>query len=259
MGDIATLAKARRELEDLYLGVPDDSVNLTFQDLAQVQQQQIISLEKKKSAKIEFISQVNPKKEGSLSSTSPPIPTLPSLNFNSGLQASSNQYNHHHVLNVVVSPRNRRSHPVNENGLHMSRGHHLVNRETHDGDYVHHRDHTGAHGHHHEHQASLLGFRPAFESSVVYDDISHLSGTSMASKKPTLERGGRRRQGIPHSNICTICSTYTYIFRHLVCGRAYCRYCVSVGMEEMTEGRKCIECLGKKFSQRPAKRVGTTT
>lgn len=34
MGDLKTLAKARMELEELYSGIPDDSVNLTFQDLA---------------------------------------------------------------------------------------------------------------------------------------------------------------------------------------------------------------------------------
>ncbi|KAK7853351.1 extra-large guanine nucleotide-binding protein 1 [Quercus suber] len=64
------------------------------------------------------------------------------------------------------------------------------------------------------------------------------------------ERAGRRRPGIPHSNICTICSNYVYILRNrcLVCGRVYCRQCVNIGMGKMTEGRKCIECLGRRFS-----------
>ena len=35
-----------------------------------------------------------------------------------------------------------------------------------------------------------------------------------------------------------------------VCGRVYCSRCVKIGMGEMVEGRKCIECLGLKFSQR---------
>jgi hypothetical protein len=35
-----------------------------------------------------------------------------------------------------------------------------------------------------------------------------------------------------------------------VCGRVYCSRCVKIGMGEMIEGRKCIECLGLKFSQR---------
>ncbi|MED6138703.1 hypothetical protein PIB30_076939 [Stylosanthes scabra] len=41
-----------------------------------------------------------------------------------------------------------------------------------------------------------------------------------------------------------------------VCGRVYCRQCVEVGMGEMTEGRKCIECLGLRFSQRYIERAG---
>nr|POE59999.1 hypothetical protein CFP56_03593 [Quercus suber] len=46
MGDLSTLAKARKELEEMYLGIPDDSVNLTFQDLAVATQN---ATDKKKS------------------------------------------------------------------------------------------------------------------------------------------------------------------------------------------------------------------
>lgn len=35
-----------------------------------------------------------------------------------------------------------------------------------------------------------------------------------------------------------------------VCGRVYCWRCVETGMGEMVEGRKCIECLGLRFSKR---------
>lgn len=35
-----------------------------------------------------------------------------------------------------------------------------------------------------------------------------------------------------------------------VCGRVYCRHCVQMGMGEMAEGRKCVDCLGKRFSLR---------
>ncbi|KAH6814195.1 hypothetical protein C2S51_023213 [Perilla frutescens var. frutescens] len=79
---------------------------------------------------------------------------------------------------------------------------------------------------------------------MAYDDISHVSA--------------RRRPGIPHSNICALCCNYIYICRHrcLVCGRVYCRQCVSIGMGEMTEGRKCIDCLGRRFSQRYIERAG---
>ncbi|PIA32448.1 hypothetical protein AQUCO_04500210v1 [Aquilegia coerulea] len=99
-----------------------------------------------------------------------------------------------------------------------------------------------------------MGFRSNIDSSVAFDDMSGMSGVSRAYPG----RGRRRRAGIPHSNICTICSTYIYIFRNrcLVCGRVYCRDCVGAGMGEMPEGRKCVECLGRKFSQRYIHRAG---
>ncbi|KAI4974026.1 hypothetical protein ZWY2020_041807 [Hordeum vulgare] len=61
-----------------------------------------------------------------------------------------------------------------------------------------------------------------------------------------------RRAGIPHSNLCAPCSRYVHVFRHrcLICGRAYCRRCVGAGMGDMTEGRKCIDCLGRKYIHR---------
>ncbi|KAF7040892.1 hypothetical protein CFC21_050759 [Triticum aestivum] len=67
-----------------------------------------------------------------------------------------------------------------------------------------------------------------------------------------------RRAGIPHSNLCATCSRYMHVFRHrcLVCGRAYCRRCVGAGMGDMTEGRKCLGCLGRKYSHRYIHRAG---
>ncbi|KAH1226188.1 Receptor-like protein kinase ANXUR2 [Glycine max] len=41
-----------------------------------------------------------------------------------------------------------------------------------------------------------------------------------------------------------------------VCGRVYCRQCVEIGMGDLTEGRKCMECLGLRFSQRYIERAG---
>jgi hypothetical protein len=77
MGDVATLAKARMELEELYLGIPDESVNLTFQDLAEVTQN-VKASEKKKSTKMEPISEVKTPRKGS------PLIKIPSLDFNTG-------------------------------------------------------------------------------------------------------------------------------------------------------------------------------
>ncbi|XP_075478905.1 uncharacterized protein LOC142519758 [Primulina tabacum] len=232
MGDRATLEKARKELEDLYLGVPDDSVNLTFQDLAQVRQQNAAD---KRNA-IEPISESSPKTQ---------LAKLPSLDFSKGLEASFPTTNYHHHQHNSLHGDHHAIHRSNEGDFRGPVG----NMFGHD----HHRDHLhGLSLHSGDHGAG------SFQRSVVYDDdMSHVSGMSVAYGG---ERGGggRHRPGIPHTNICTVCCNFIYIFRHrcLVCGRVYCRQCVSIGMGEMTEGRKCIECLGRRFSQRYIKEAG---
>ncbi|KAM3740073.1 hypothetical protein ACB098_08G071900 [Castanea mollissima] len=193
MGDLSTLAKARKELEEMYPGIPDDSVNLTFQDLAVATQN---ATDKKKSNSKELSPEViKTSKEGT------PLHKIPSLDFSQAMQASNNHNHNHH----------RHHH-----------NHHL--------DHVQ-RDNGDLYSVHHHHSLRL----------------------------PYQERAGRRHPGIPHSNICTICSNYVYMLRNrcLVCGRVYCRHCVNIGMGEMTEGRKCIECLGRRFSQRYIQKAGT--
>ncbi|KAG0447727.1 hypothetical protein HPP92_006525 [Vanilla planifolia] len=71
-------------------------------------------------------------------------------------------------------------------------------------------------------------------------------------------KGQTQRQGIPHSNICTLCDVYIHFFRHrcLVCGRVYCKSCLRRGMGNLTEGRKCLQCLGRRYSQRYIQRAG---
>lgn len=135
----ASLAKAKKELEDLYLGVPDESVNLTFQDFAQVSSRQQNNNKNKLSP---ISSPIIEEKS--------PLSKLPSLDFSKGLEEASSYSN---------------SYPT--------------------------------HHHHHHDQRSM----------AAYDDMSVAYG---------VERGGtgRRRPGIPHSNICAICCNYIYIYRH---------------------------------------------
>ncbi|KAL2488515.1 uncharacterized protein Fot_41807 [Forsythia ovata] len=225
MGERATLAKAKKELEELYLGVPDDSVNLTFQDLAEVRQ---LHAEKKKSSSMDPISEAlsSSKTNATAANSQSHLAKLPSLDFNKAIAASSMQQNHHRSPHHVV--RDTGHHRPDEGDLHGVRG---------PGLYAH-----GETTPHHHHAAG--GFRHGGERSVFYDDASHVSGYSVSSMNPYHERGGRRRPGIPHSKICT------------VCGRVYCRQCVNIGMGEMAEGRKCIECLGRRFSQRYIQRAG---
>ncbi|KAG6631056.1 hypothetical protein I3843_13G054600 [Carya illinoinensis] len=250
MGDVATLAKARMELEELYLGVPDESVNLTFKDLADVTQNSKPISEKKTPTTMEAIPESKTPKKGR-SATTPALSRTPSLDFNKGLQATPNHLQYpDHDLNHHVKIRNNTGNfhgsPRRDQDLHG-----------------HYRGEIGLHqGHatpgHRFHIASPLklekysGSRHVAEgngrSSFAYEqDVSSISMASVYQERVRL-----RRPDIPHSNICTVCSTYIYIFRHrcLVCGRAYCRQCVGIGMGEMTEGRKCLGCLGERFSQR---------
>ncbi|TXG46892.1 hypothetical protein EZV62_026186 [Acer yangbiense] len=79
MGDnkAATLAKARRELEDLYLGIPDESVNLTFKDFAQIKPPQPTSTILEPIPEISS-SSANYKHD---STTTSSLHKLPSLDF----------------------------------------------------------------------------------------------------------------------------------------------------------------------------------
>ncbi|CAI9300961.1 unnamed protein product [Lactuca saligna] len=253
MSDRATLAKARRELEELYLGVPDDSVNLTFQDFAQVSQNHVSTAAggKKKQTpppppptkKMDSISEVSTPKHDHF----PPqhLAKLPSLDFSRALEASSTAPPHLHSPALTVPPgRNYRHHHRVEEVVQHGYSH---------GD--HHDNYAaGSHGHHgmksHGHHGHVM------EKSMAYDDMSMMSGMSMTSMYQ--EKSARRRPGIPHSNICTVCSVYIYMFRNrcLVCGRVYCKQCLNIGMGEMTEGRKCVDCVGRKFSQRYIHRAG---
>ncbi|KAL5757119.1 hypothetical protein ACOSQ2_021865 [Xanthoceras sorbifolium] len=238
MGDKATLAKARRELEDLYLGIPDESVNLTFQDMAEVKQQSSSSEKKTQPSPPTILEPIPEKSANSTpkhdsSSTSPsPLRKHPSIDFSKVLRESNQNVSRHHH---------------HDGGLHHHHNHHN-HREDHRG--------GGTGGGGHTISPEKREFRRAVERSMTYEDVSVMS-MSMASGYPG-EKTQRRRPGIPHTNICTICTTSIYIFRHrcLVCGRVYCRDCVDVGMGDMIEGRKCIQCLGRRFSQRYIRRAG---
>ncbi|KAI3760349.1 hypothetical protein L1987_50743 [Smallanthus sonchifolius] len=260
MSDRETLAKARRELEELYLGVPDDSVNLTFQDFAQVSQNVAPPSRKKKLApppgavkRMDSVPESTPK-HGHL--PPPYLAKIPSLDFSRGLEASSITPHHHHQQNhhvvadssvVVQHGYDHGDHDYYGSGSH-GHGHHAMKSP------MKSPGPRPGHGHHvmksHGHHGHVT------ENSIAYDDMSVMSGMSITSMYQ--EKSGRRRPGIPHSNICTVCSVYIYMFRNrcLVCGRVYCRQCLNIGMGEMPEGRKCIDCLGRKFSQRYIHRAG---
>ncbi|XP_071917571.1 uncharacterized protein [Coffea arabica] len=261
MGDLTKLAKAKRELEELYSGIPDDSVNLTFQDLAEVRQQNgLPSIDKNNAPPtLDSIIEASPRKEEVA-----PLKKIPSLDFSRGLEASAScdhqiHYQSHHLPHIhhLSKSRDTYNSPMTTNHLHQSG---VGDHQGANG----HRSHHYVHGqttpppHHYHHARPYSHSTHGMHNNMGYGDMSQMSGISMASMSGYPEIGGRRRPGIPHSNICTVCTTYIYVFRHrcLVCGRVYCRQCVVIGMGEMTEGRKCIECLGRRFGHRYIERAG---
>ncbi|KAF9595749.1 hypothetical protein IFM89_003491 [Coptis chinensis] len=227
MGELATLAKARKELEDLYLGVPDESVNLTFQDFAELKQQHDAG--DKKKLNMSPIDEITMKEGLSMGKS-------PSLDFSKAIHGTRVRQH------LVEEEKGRHVSPRGRNHVH----HHAVEDIRHAHAVMPQDQKRNMH----------MEMRSNIDNSLAYDD--DISGMSVISRVTHHERG-RRRPGIPHSNICTMCSTYIYISRNrcLVCGRVYCRHCVGVGMGEMTEGRKCVECLGRRFSQRYIHRAGS--
>lgn len=211
MVDLAKIAKAKIELEELYSGIPDDSVNLTFRDLADVRQQNP-SVDKKSSHPLDLITEATPRKEEVSPSTK-----LPSLDFSRGLEASAPthhqiHYQSHHLpyMHHLSHIRDTYNAPMNNNHLHNGfNDHHQAGVDNMHGNGGQHYVHGESTPHHH---ASTYTHR--MHNHMIYDDLSQMSGMTMASMSEYPERGGRRRPGIPHSNICTFCSTYIYIFRH---------------------------------------------
>jgi hypothetical protein len=237
------------DLERLYLGIPDESVNLTFQDLANVKTTE----NRNQTTNNQPISEVsNNVSTRANSSLKPSLAKLPSLDFSIGLQSIQHDHNHHDI--------GRGNSPWGQFGQQIEGNHGPLH--VHDTPQFSHasggvkspRSRTDDNSQFSHANASVKsprsrsGGNDRLAYSMSYDDVSGAS-----------RRGDRRqRPGIPHSKICTICSTYVYVFRTrcLVCGRVYCSRCVKIGMGEMIEGRKCIECLGLKFSQRYIERAG---
>ncbi|KAK3122710.1 hypothetical protein QOZ80_8AG0617090 [Eleusine coracana subsp. coracana] len=219
MGDKATLRMARQELEDLYLvGVPDDSVDLTFKDLA--------------SSSLPVAVAV----AAASSNLPPPSPLHAAAiddddderkrNSKTGLARSSTNIftykpleDHKDILLQLPSPPSP-----------LSRHHGPASSVTNNARAA----------------ATVTGARTS--NNAAREIRNHGSNY-------------RQRPGIPHSNICALCNKYVYVFRHLclVCGRVYCRRCVGAGMGDMTEGRKCIDCLGRRYSHRYIHRAGDTS
>ncbi|CAL5036171.1 unnamed protein product [Urochloa decumbens] len=256
MGEKATLRLARQELEDLYLGVPDDSVDLTFKDLASS------SLPAPATAVVS--SKLSPVHEGdgdpdehkkkktggcALSRSSTNIFTYRPLEadrYDAGggaLGAGGGALLQLSPPSPAAPPQKARfvvPHHVDDDDDYVDRYHHAAPT-------------AGTAG------EGTAGGRRIRSSHVADDDDAARGGGHRERRGAVHSRGNNyRRPGIPHSNMCALCNNYVYLFRHrcLVCGRVYCRRCVGAGMGDMTEGRKCVDCLGRRYSHRYIHRAG---
>ncbi|ERN04158.1 hypothetical protein AMTR_s00077p00082450 [Amborella trichopoda] len=181
MGDKATLTKARLELEELYAGVPDDSVNLTFKDLAGIKSKLSTENSRKSRTSPESVRRIDGSPE-------------------SGQRTDEMVGNHW---------KNDKRELIYENSPgDMLKGSSLSKSES--LDFM-----KGL-------RASQGGFEPPLayslaspirlglengrERSSVYDEASAMDSFSRSPY--------RKRPGIPHTNICTLCSAYIYMFKH---------------------------------------------
>jgi hypothetical protein len=158
MGDHKKALEPKPKLEELYEGIPDESVNLTFQDLPNVM----------KNTTIYEGNAINTPTKNIPSPSLSPMSMSPIHDFKKGLKVYSND---------------------------------IYNQQ----DFGHRGD-VGV--------GLQSTPRRASEYSMGYDAMS---GESLGSGKGGV--GRRRRQGIPHSKICSICNDYVYFFRTrcLVC------------------------------------------
>lgn len=257
-------AKAKRELEEMYLGVLDDSVNLTFKDLARpaIQKQQQPSYLNVESLGFDDTTlKIDDKPISALT-------RLPSLDFKRALEASSRYptHDHNHSYSSNSPQQNHRTqkklnlsieNPAKPANIHSYHGHLVADLDSlYEDPMLHgtasnHHDHHGgqvryAHqtidGHHKRilqrghggeaqgnhvtdmhvsrHQHHAIPCHDSTACHVAYDNYDAMSRTSemttdsMSAATATPPYQGRRRPGTPHSNICTVCTTYVYIFRH---------------------------------------------
>uniref|UniRef100_A0ACD5WNB1 Uncharacterized protein n=1 Tax=Avena sativa TaxID=4498 RepID=A0ACD5WNB1_AVESA len=221
MGEkVATLRMARLELEDLYRAVPDDSVELTFKDLVAPPPRAAVSPAKTLAAIVEDEDNERHSKAALLRS---------STNiFTYKVDSDTDRDDDHEHDHGVIYPTSAAGFQLSPSPSPPPAGR----------------------------RSRSTAIRPSEGT-----EQQQLRGGNNNVLRRNGGVGNYRRPGIPHSNLCAHCSTYVHILRHrcLACGRVYCRRCVGVGMGDMAEGRKCVDCLGRKYSHRYIHKAGRTT
>ncbi|CAL5029122.1 unnamed protein product [Urochloa decumbens] len=250
-GEKATLRLARQELEDLYLGVPDDSVDLTFKDLASS------SLPAPPAAATTRLSPVHEGDADQLdehkkkTTTTGCVLARSSTNIFTYRPLEADRYDSGGAGGGALLQL-----PPPSPAAPPRKARFVVDDDDddYDVDRYHHAAAPTARA-----AGEAAGGRRIRSSHVADDDDAAGGGGRRERRAAAHSRGNNyRRPGIPHSNMCALCNNYVYLFRHrcLVCGRVYCRRCVGAGMGDMTEGRKCVDCLGRRYSHRYIHRAG---
>ncbi|KAL6885530.1 hypothetical protein ACP4OV_010309 [Aristida adscensionis] len=272
MGDKMTLRMAREELEDLYLGVPDDSVDLTFKDLAFTAPAAALPSPSPAAPTATAVLDDDERKTkktaaAGLARSSTNIFTYrPLVDEHDGDGPAGAGPGPPGLLQLSPSPSAAAAPPPHRHPAHHDDdgggGDPYLQLDA--ADAAPGATSTARISRHAVDVEAGGGGRRSRRSHVAAAAAAGGGGGGGASSHDERRAAGHsshyRRPGIPHSNICAVCNTYIYVFRHrcLVCGRVYCRRCVSGGMGDMTEGRKCIDCLGRRFSHRYIRRAGDT-
>jgi hypothetical protein len=197
MGDKATLRLARQELEDLYLGVPDDSVDLTFKDLASS------SLPAPATTATAAASadgagqddELDNKQQPSLARSSTNIFTYrPLEDHYDAAAAGGGGGGGGALLQLPPSPA---APPTAR--------------------FPHHHDDDDDYDDQQHHYAAAAAVAGTTTGEGRRSRRSHVADDAAGGRhhrRAAHNSSNYNRPGIPHSNICALCNNYVYLFRH---------------------------------------------
>lgn len=178
------LAKAQRDLEEMYMGVPDESVNLTFQHLAHIKQHHVVTHTQ---------TMISPAACGKRE----PVDMSASNNTLSKLP-TPNQYHHEtHISSSGASGSNinhARRH-LETNSINSPEPPSVSNMYRHAC---------------YENDDDMMTMRRQYQGT----DANTIKQFAMRSPVNSPRGVVAGRQGIPHSKICAICDRHIHVFRH---------------------------------------------
>jgi hypothetical protein len=240
MGDKATLRLARQELEDLYLGVPDDSVDLTFRDFAFHPAPAAAKTSPAAAAAATTTSNFLPNNTAAIAdhvsvdgdadderkATAGALARSSTTNIftyrpledhedvaaggGGGLAAAVGRGGLLQLSPIPASPPTptaRLAHSDDDDEDYADHHHHQ---------YHHHPAAAANAGTTSSSRSGAAGGRPSRRSHVADDAVG-------GRERHAAYSSNHRRPGIPHSSICALCNNYVYVFRHRCLVRANCK------------------------------------